>query len=74
MPITQPAISFTLDKPSTLIKEDALLNEDRVRYLAILDSTKYHGTGRWNVSAAARELDIPRKPFTYRLKKLGFIR
>jgi len=74
MPINKAATSFTLDKPSTIIKEDAFFNEDRVRYREVLDSTKYHGTGRWNVSAAARELGIPRKTFTYRLKKLGFIK
>jgi len=74
MPIAQPATSFTLDQPSTIIKDDAVFNEDRVRYREVLDSTKYHGTGRWNVSAAARELGIPRKTFTYRLKKLGFIK
>ena len=74
MPITQPASSSVPDEPSTVIKDDAFSNEDRARYLEVLDSTKYPGTGRWNVSAAARELGIPRKTFTYRLKKLDFIK
>lgn len=74
MPITQPARSSVPDEPSTVIKDDGFFNEDRARYLEVLDSTKYPGTGRWNVSAAARKLGIPRKTFTYRLKKLGFIK
>lgn len=41
------------------------------RYLKALDETRYTGTGRWNVSAAARSLDIPRKTFLYRLRKLN---
>ena len=44
--------------------------EKRARYMKALDRTKYPGTGRWNLSAAARELGIPRKTFSYRLKKL----
>ncbi len=48
-----------------------LKNEDRTRYLAALHDTKYPGTGRWNVSAAARRLGIPRETLTYHLKKLG---
>jgi two-component system response regulator PilR (NtrC family) len=71
-PIAQPASSPALDEPAAVIKDDALLNENRGRYLKVLNSTKYPGTGRWNVSLAARELGIPRKTFTYRLKKLGF--
>ena len=74
IPMTQSASSSALDEPSAVTKDDAFFNEDRERYLKVLDSTKYPGTGRWNVSAAARELGIPRKTFTYRLKKLGFIK
>jgi transcriptional regulator with GAF, ATPase, and Fis domain len=43
-------------------------------YLNALDSTKYSGTGRWNLSAAARKLGVPRKTFIYRLKKMKLIR
>jgi transcriptional regulator with GAF, ATPase, and Fis domain len=49
-------------------------DELRARYLKALNSTKYPGTGRWNLSAAARELHIPRKTFIYRVKKLGVIK
>ena len=45
-------------------------NEEAQRYLDVLEETRYTGTGRWNVSAAARSLNIPRKTFLYRLKKL----
>ena len=73
MPMTQSASSSAFDEPSAVTKDDAFFDEGRERYLKVLDSTKYPGTGRWNVSAASRELGIPRKTFTYRLKKLGFI-
>ncbi len=43
--------------------------EERARYLKALNSTRYLGTGRWNVSAAARELGIPRETLAYRLRK-----
>jgi Nif-specific regulatory protein len=74
-PITtsQPANRPVGHEVPTKTKEEVLFNEERARYLEVLDSTKYPGTGRWNISAAARELNIPRKTFTYRLKKLGFI-
>ena len=45
--------------------------QERDRFLEALESTKYTGTGRWNLTAAARKLNIPKKTFTYRLKKLG---
>jgi Nif-specific regulatory protein len=48
-------------------------NEERTQYIEALDETKYSGTGRWNLSAAARQLGIPRKTFSYRLKKMGII-
>jgi DNA-binding NtrC family response regulator len=44
------------------------------RYLKALESTKYSGTGRWNFSAAARKLGVPRKTFIYRLKKMQLIK
>jgi hypothetical protein len=33
-----------------------LTKEEKVRYISVLDATKYRGTGRWNISAAAREV------------------
>ena len=47
-----------------------LKDEDRRRYLEALKATKYQGTGRWNVSSAARQLGIPRETLSYHLKKL----
>lgn len=49
-------------------------SQDRARYLKALNSTKYSGTGRWNLSAAARHLGVPRKTFIYRLKKMQLIK
>jgi transcriptional regulator of acetoin/glycerol metabolism len=47
---------------------------ERTRYLEALNATKYRGTGRWNVSAAARQLGIPRETLAYHLKKLSLFR
>lgn len=44
---------------------------DKLRYHNVLEETKYKGTGRWNISAAARKLKIPRKTFIYRIKKMN---
>ena len=56
-------------------KDNRLLkDEDRRRYLEALQETKYQGTGRWNVSSAARQLGIPRETLTYHLKKLNLLR
>jgi two-component system response regulator AtoC len=56
-------------------KDNRLLkDEDRRRYLEALHATKYQGTGRWNVSSAARQLGIPRETLTYHLKKLNILR
>ena len=52
---------------------DGRFNEERNQYMKALDRTKYPGTGRWNLSAAARQLGIPRKTFSYRLKKMGIV-
>jgi transcriptional regulator with GAF, ATPase, and Fis domain len=49
-----------------------LTKEEKARYISVLNATKYRGTGRWNISAAARELGIPRETLAYRLKKLRF--
>lgn len=49
-------------------------DHERLRFLKALNSTKYSGTGRWNLSAAARKLDIPRKTFIYHLKKKQLIK
>jgi transcriptional regulator with PAS, ATPase and Fis domain len=46
-------------------------NGERMRYMEALEATKYAGTGRWNLTAAARQLNIPRKTFTYRIKKMN---
>jgi len=43
---------------------------DEQRYLAALQATAFPGTGRWNLSAAARKLGIPRKTFVYRLDQM----
>jgi transcriptional regulator of acetoin/glycerol metabolism len=51
-----------------------LKDEERIRYLEALNATKYRGTGRWNVSAAARQLGIPRETLAYHLRKLGLFR
>jgi len=51
-----------------------LKNEERTRYSEALNATKYPGTGRWNVSAAARQLGIPRETLAYHLKKLRIFR
>ena len=50
-----------------------LMHDGRLEYIKALEETKYPGTGRWNVTAAARHLNIPRKTFTYRLKKMRMI-
>ena len=51
-----------------------LRNEERTRYLEVLKATRYPGTGRWNVSAAARQLGIPRETLAYHLKKFRLFR
>ena len=49
-------------------------NVERMRYLEALQATQYRGSGRWNVSSAARRLDIPRETLVYHLKKLSLSR
>jgi len=56
-----------------LSEADKFMNRDRLKYIKALDETKYSGTGRWNLTAAAKKLDIPRKTFSYRLKKMRLI-
>jgi Nif-specific regulatory protein len=56
------------------IGRDSASDDDRASYIKALERTKYPGTGRWNLAAAARELHIPRKTFVYRLRRLGLIR
>jgi two-component system response regulator PilR (NtrC family) len=73
-PTREPATAPPEDKPTAVPECDTVSNEDRALYLEVLDATKYAGTGRWNLSAASRELGIPRKTFTYRLKRLGLIK
>ena len=42
-------------------------------YLEALRTTSFPGTGRWNISAAARQLNIARKTLTYRMQKLNLV-
>jgi len=74
MPVNRFQNQATIDESFDTTKDDASLNKEHMKYLSVLDSTKYPGTGRWNLSAASRELNIPRKTFTYRLKKMGLIK
>jgi transcriptional regulator of acetoin/glycerol metabolism len=55
-------------------KPETYPDRDRQRYLKALESTKYSGTGRWNLSAAARQLGVPRKTLIYRLQKMQLIK
>jgi transcriptional regulator with GAF, ATPase, and Fis domain len=50
-----------------------LPESERTRYLKALNDTKYPGTGRWNLAAAARQMNMPRKTLAYRLKKMGIV-
>jgi len=61
-------------KPPTEKESGLIKDEDRRRYLEALDATKYQGTGRWNVSSAARRLGIPRETLTYQLKKMRLLK
>jgi transcriptional regulator with GAF, ATPase, and Fis domain len=60
---TEPALS----------EREERWREERVRYMKALEATKYPSTGRWNIHAAARELGMPRKTLTYRLRKLRLL-
>lgn len=46
---------------------------EKERYLEALRATSFPGTGRWNISAAARQLNIARKTLAYRMQKLNLI-
>jgi transcriptional regulator of acetoin/glycerol metabolism len=70
----QSSIDNQPDKLSATHEPAEVPNEERARYLKALEATKYPGTGRWNLNAAARELNIPRKTLTYRLKKLNLVK
>ena len=70
-PIPSPNTSHPPDIEPVLQKDDQFSKEEQTRYLEALNGTKYQGTGRWNVSAAARILNIPRETLAYRLKKIG---
>jgi len=63
--IRQPDMEIGPEKNYRFLKDG-----DRTRYLEALNTTKYRGTGRWNVSAAARQLNIPRETLAYHLRKL----
>ena len=71
---TQPAdrVSDAVQATPVLVSAD-YSDQERLRFLKALNSTKYSGTGRWNLSAAARQLNIPRKTFVYHLKKKQLI-
>ena len=70
--ITSPPTDAQVETPTRPEEDKRLLkDEDRRRYLEALQATKYQGTGRWNVSSAARQLGIPRETLSYHLKKLG---
>jgi len=45
--------------PQTSSDDDGRYAEERERYLRSLDSTKYPGTGRYNLAAGARQLRAP---------------
>jgi DNA-binding NtrC family response regulator len=69
--VTSALSSPHVETKSRPEKDNRLLkDEDRRRYLEALQATKYQGTGRWNVSSAARQLGIPRETLSYHLKKL----
>jgi len=65
-------INSRLELPKSY-KTGKLIHDGRMEYVKALEETKYPGTGRWNLTAAARHLNIPRKTFTYRLKKMRMI-
>jgi len=58
----------------TPIEASGLSDEESLQYMEALEETKYSGTGRWNLTAASRRLNIPRKTFTYRLKKMNIMK
>ena len=72
--ITRLSTNLQVETKSSPEKDNRLVkDEDRRRYLEALDATKYPGTGRWNISSAARQLGIPRETLTYHLKKLNIL-
>ncbi len=70
--VAQTYTSDSIERPGGAKKKD-FLKQERFCYLSALEDTKYRKTGRWNLAAAAAQLDIPRKTFTYRLKKMGLV-
>jgi transcriptional regulator with GAF, ATPase, and Fis domain len=69
-----PRSDRRFEEVSSLKRPTTYSAQERSLYLKALDETKYKGTGRWNASAAARQLGIPRKTLIYRLKKMQIIR
>jgi len=65
------------DGPVMLNKAASSLSADdeieKERYLAALRKTRFLATGRWNISAAARQLNMARKTLVYRMQKLNLI-
>ena len=73
IPINHFQSNSAIDESRATMEDHTSSNGEYTKYLHALDSTKYPGTGRWNLSAASRQLNIPRKTFTYRLKKLRLL-
>ncbi|MFA6011140.1 MAG: sigma 54-interacting transcriptional regulator [Desulfobacteraceae bacterium] len=71
--LKQKSNPFMINKNGSMNNEhngiENLLDQKN-RFLEVLEKTKYSGTGRWNISAAAKELGIKRKTFFYRIKKM----
>jgi DNA-binding NtrC family response regulator len=72
-PSTGARHTIPSSEPPALLTGRAGSGDERARYLKALEATRYPGTGRWNLSAAARKLRIPRKTLIYRLRKLGVV-
>lgn len=55
---------------SNMSADDELEKE---RYLEALHKTRFLATDRWNISAAARQLNMARKTLLYRMQKLNLV-
>jgi len=75
MPMLPPVVeSYRPPEKTPSIIDGRNPHQERSRYLQALEATQYQGTGRWNLSAAARQLNIPRKTFVYQLKQMQLIK
>lgn len=59
---------FSSDSNTSKARRSSENIAQRDLFLEALEKTKYSGTGRWNVAAAAKQLGIKRKTFIYRLE------